>query len=76
MSIWMEIRCTVQGERGAAGQCLSNHNGGPMGFASGVTQEAVLVALKVLTESAKYRKWKKTKAGFICPICIKNGHST
>jgi len=73
MGVWIEIRCSDTGETSAGTKfsnerCLSERGDGPMEL-SDDNHVDVLMTLRMLAQSARARGWKKTKCGWICPVC-------
>lgn len=75
MATWIEIRCERRGGgklyfiQGNYVTCRSDTNDGPMEMAED-NQKSVLAVLRVLDAEAKASGWKKTKDGWVCPLCL------
>jgi hypothetical protein len=69
MAIWIEYRCENRVK--ASPGCWSHENDGPMGLA-GDNRADVLDTLKTLDTQARALGWRRTRAGWCCPVCARN----
>jgi len=84
MSVWIELRCEDSAEdhskpvrlkSGEHSECWSHENSGCGDMVSGKNIKALIGGYKYVIEEAKKYGWKRIKGEWVCPHCVKYGHT-
>ncbi len=70
MGTFIELRCENRTNRSAGEKCWSLTS--DQGTISCDTRTAVLAVLRDLEDAHKNAGWKKTKLGWVCPVCAEH----